>query len=190
MGKSVLQSVLRGGLGFGAGGVLAAILMAAAMSTPMLHLPRLAFFLMLGAYFSGGAVGAAAMTWGWCERPEITRAAIGFGGGFTVAGLAALFVSISIQGGGKPEVLYGVVGFGLPYAIAGAAGAAFISIRYALPGAIAFGVGGAWGGYLLFTAAGHASALIPAAALGGLLSPHLLGGALFGAIVAFLDASE
>lgn len=182
MTRNLMASTARGAAGFGAGGAVGYALTYVSLGRGGSAGPgALALPLLVAGLFLSGAIGAVALTWGGCERRDVVRAALGFGGGFVLAGFGALFVSISMQGGGRPEVGWGTVGFGIAFGLGGAIGALLLSPRLALYGAGAFGFAGAWGGWLLFTNAARKGPFVGAIAVVAIMAPYVLGGALFGA---------
>ena len=182
---------LRGGIGFGIGGLLVALAEWFFFSNSYETSPPIYF--LFGAWFMCGALGAIILTWG--PEPSFGGAA-GFGCGFVITSFAVFFTMISLQASAGPEYAWGATGCGIGFAVGGGLGGLCIGPRFAIPGALSFGASGAVWGLMMFWFSGQKGEMqLPsiAASLVGILAiafPFLVGGALFGAVVGLMMAME
>ena len=130
-------------------------------------------------------IGAAVLTAG---TEHTIGAIIGFCIGSALATFMALFTMVSLQGGGKPDYAWGAIGMGISAALTGFAGGFGIRPAMAIPGAIAFAIGGTIGGIVTFWLASGPQISVPAGAL--LLPSFMISGLLFGAVFGLMSESS
>ena len=181
-----LRYSLRGALGFGAGGLLVALVEWFVFSKPYEEMMPVHYILV--AYFLSGAIGAMVLTWG---LEPVFRGAAGFGFGFVVAAVFVFFTMISLQGGGKPDYGWGAAGCGIGFALGGGIGGFSIRRELSIVGGLAFGVAGAMWGLMVFWLEGQEvgtllSLLLKYLGIVVFIFPYLSGGALFGAALGYM----
>ncbi len=179
----VFSYSLRGGAGFGVGGLLVLFAEWFYFSRP--YEADIPFHVLIIAYFLSGACGAAVLLW---ELGSVIRAAVGFGFGFVVTSFAVFFTMLSLQAAARPEYGWGATGCGVGFALGGFIGGLSIRGKLAIAGALSFGIAGALWGPLMFWQAWprgepQSASLIDYIGILIFLFPYLIGGALFGAVV-------
>ena len=185
-----LKYSLRGALGFGAGGLFAALVEWFVFSASYEEMVPLYYILI--AYFFCGALGAIVLTWG---LEPVLRGAAGFGCGFVITQFFVFFTMVSLQGGGSPEYGWGATGCGIGFALGGGLGGLSIRRELSIAGGLAFGIAGALWGPIVFWLEGQTGGQLLSQALGyfGILVaifPYLVGGALFGAALGYMVTED